>query len=116
MMSEQRSEEERELINAVVLLGSMMATEVRARILLELRDPTGATRVTDLAETLDICISSVSHHLSILHSAKVVRVESYGREKFVSLELAYRRPLVKLFSELVAAIEGEGEGDEDDDT
>src|SRR5262249_59481405 len=60
-----------------------LAAPERLRILCFLRD--GARNVTEIAETLGTTLVNVSHHISVLRQAGIVRGHKSGRFVYYSL-------------------------------
>jgi DNA-binding transcriptional ArsR family regulator len=60
-----------------------LAAPERLRILCFLRD--GERNVTEIAEMLGTTLANVSHHISVLHRAGLVRKQKAGRFVYYSL-------------------------------
>ncbi len=63
----------------------LASEEARHKILTFLKR--GPMRVTDLVERLDVKQPTVTHHLKLLATAKLVNMEKRGREHLYSLNV-----------------------------
>ncbi|MCV6824068.1 MULTISPECIES: ArsR/SmtB family transcription factor [Halocynthiibacter] len=64
------------------------ASDPTRRALLTMLVQQGPTRVTDLAANFDLSLNSVSKHIRILETAKLVERKTIGRTHLISANLA----------------------------
>ena len=95
-------------IDMLLLLGTALGSRARIRVLLALLDDGGAASVSELARLVQMPLSTVAHHVSVLAASGFVRKEPYGRDMVLRV-----RDDVEAMLEHVTAWAAESESEEE---
>jgi len=101
-MSEERA------MDMLVLLGTALGSRARIRVLTTLLNGGGSPSVSELARMVEMPLSTVAHHVSVLVACGFVSKESYGRDMLLRV-----RDDVEAMLEHVMAWAGESEGSDE---
>lgn len=82
---------------------SILQDENRQRIIMLLFD-LGESGVTSLAEKMPLSRPAVSHHLKLLHDARLVSVRKEGKERYYRLDL---ETAIRLLESLLDSIKND---------
>jgi DNA-binding transcriptional ArsR family regulator len=85
-----------------------LADPHRRRVLAALRE--GPRSAGELAQRLPITKGTLSHHLNILKSADLVRVERQGQQRVYSLNTTVVDDMLTVLAELFGTKEGKSHG------
>jgi len=85
-------------VTALADLFKLLGDPTRVRLLYTLADA-GELNVTDLARSVDVAETTVSHALRLLRTAGIVRNRKVGRMVYYSLDDAHVRQLLDVSAE-----------------